>query len=49
MRDNIDSSRKDSPLVMPDDGIKIDTSNMSILEVVNKIKQVYYDRTKTKI
>jgi cytidylate kinase len=48
-RDFIDSNRKDSPLVIPGDGIKLDTSDMPIFEVVNKIKQLYYDRTKTKI
>jgi len=46
-RDHIDSSREDSPLVVPEDGIEIDTSDMTILEVINKIKQLYYDRTKT--
>ncbi|MCD4670326.1 MAG: (d)CMP kinase [Actinomycetia bacterium] len=46
-RDDIDSSRKDSPLVVPEDGIKIDTSDMSVVEVINKIKQLYYGRTKT--
>jgi cytidylate kinase len=46
-RDSIDSSRQDSPLVLPEGGIEIDTSDMSIAEVVNKIKQLYYDRTKT--
>ncbi len=46
-RDHIDSSRKDSPLVIPEDGIKIDTSDMNIMEVVKKIKKLYYGRTKT--
>jgi len=46
-RDHIDSSREDSPLVLPENGIEIDTSDMTILEVINKIKQLYYDRTKT--
>jgi cytidylate kinase len=46
-RDTIDSSRQDSPLVLPEDGIEIDTSDMSIREVANRIKQLYYDRTKT--
>jgi cytidylate kinase len=48
-RDFIDSNRKDSPLVIPGDGIKLDTSDMSIPDVVNKIKELYYDCTKTKI
>lgn len=46
-RDHIDSSREDSPLVIPEDGIEIDTSDMTIMEVINKIKQLYYGRTKT--
>jgi len=46
-RDSIDSSRQDSPLVLPEDGIEIETSDMSIQEVANKIKQLYHDRTKT--
>lgn len=46
-RDHIDSNRKDSPLVIPEDGVEIDTSNMTIIEVINKIKQLYYGRTKT--
>lgn len=46
-RDHIDSSRKDSPLVIPEDGVKIDTSDMNIMEVVKKIKKLYYGRTKT--
>jgi CMP/dCMP kinase len=45
-RDTIDSSRKDSPLIIPEDGIEIDTSTMSIDEVVNRIKNLYYDRAK---
>ncbi len=45
-RDTIDSSRKDSPLMVPEDGIEIDTSDMSIDEVVKRIKKIYYDRTK---
>jgi len=48
-RDKIDSSRKDSPLVLPENGIEIDTSDMTIDEVVKEIKRLYYDRTKTEI
>ncbi len=48
-RDKIDSSRKDSPLVMPKNGILIDTTNLSIREVVDKIKELYYERSKVKI
>ncbi|HAJ95677.1 MAG TPA: (d)CMP kinase [Actinobacteria bacterium] len=46
-RDRIDSSRENSPLMIPEDGIEIDTSDMTIVEVINKIKQLYYGRTKT--
>lgn len=45
-RDKIDSSRKDSPLIIPENGVEIDTSNMSISEVVDRIKELYYGRTK---
>jgi len=45
-RDTIDSSRKDSPLILPENGINIDTSDMSIEQVVDRIKELYYDRTK---
>ncbi len=48
-RDMIDSTRKDSPLIIPEDGIELDTSGLTIDEVVNKIKELYYVRTKTKI
>ncbi len=43
-RDKIDSTRKDSPLIMPENGVKIDTSGMAIREVVDKIKKIYYER-----
>ena len=46
-RDKIDTSRRDSPLIVPENGIVIDTSHMSIDEVVNKIKELYHDRTNT--
>ena len=45
-RDMIDSNRKDSPLIIPEDGIKLDTSGLTINEVVEKIKKLYYVRTK---
>ena len=45
-RDMIDSNRKDSPLVIPEDGIELDTSELTINEVVEKIKKLYYVRTK---
>jgi cytidylate kinase len=43
-RDKIDSSRKDSPLTVPENGIVIDTSNLSVMEVVEKIKKLYFAR-----
>lgn len=43
-RDKIDSSRKDSPLIIPENGVVIDTSEMSIAEVVDKIKELYLER-----
>ncbi|MCJ7666496.1 MAG: (d)CMP kinase, partial [Actinobacteria bacterium] len=46
-RDMIDSSRKDSPLIIPENGVEIDTSGLTIKEVANKIKELYYVRTKT--
>lgn len=47
-RDRIDSNRKDSPLVVPEGGIIIDTTNMSIKEVVTKIKELYTERINAK-
>ena len=46
-RDMIDSNRKDSPLIIPEDGIELDTSGLTIGEVIEKIKKLYYVRTKT--
>ncbi len=46
-RDMIDSNRKDSPLIIPENGVEIDTSGLTIDEVVNKIKELYYVRSKT--
>lgn len=46
-RDMIDSTREDSPLIIPENGVEIDTSGLAIDEVVNKIKELYYVRTKT--
>ena len=47
-RDKIDSSRKDSPLTIPEDGVIIDTSELSIREVVDKIKKIYFERINVK-
>jgi len=43
-RDKIDSSRKDSPLIIPENAVVIDTTNMSIKEVADKIIIFYYER-----
>jgi len=47
-RDKIDSSRKDSPLVIPENGIKIETSILSVREVVDKIKKIYFEKVNVK-
>ena len=47
-RDKIDSSRKDSPLIIPENAVVIDTSNMTIKEVTNKIKDIYKERINDK-
>ncbi|MBC7333206.1 MAG: (d)CMP kinase [Actinobacteria bacterium] len=47
-RDRIDSTREDSPLVVPENGIVIDTTNMSIREVVEEIKDRYLERINAK-
>jgi cytidylate kinase len=47
-RDKIDSSRKYSPLTVPENGIVIDTSNLSVMEVVKKIKKLYFKRINDK-
>ncbi len=47
-RDKIDSSRKDSPLVIPQDAVIIDSTNLSIQEVFERIKGIYNDRISSK-
>jgi len=47
-RDRIDSSREDSPLVIPENGIIIDTSKLSIKGVVEKIKKLYFKKVNVK-
>jgi len=42
-RDQIDSSRDDSPLTCPSDAMMIDTSNRTMLEVVDIMEQVVRD------
>jgi len=43
-RDKIDSNRKDSPLIIPENGVIIDTTNMNINEVVEMIRKIYSER-----
>lgn len=47
-RDRIDSSREDSPLVIPENGIIIDTSRLSVRGVVEKIKKLYFKKVNVK-
>lgn len=47
-RDRIDSSREDSPLIIPENGIIIDTSKLSIKGVVEKIKKLYFKNVNVK-
>ena len=44
MRDKIDSSREDSPLVVPEDGVIVDTTGLDIDKTVEKIKEIYFER-----
>ncbi|AJD91320.1 cytidylate kinase [Jeotgalibacillus malaysiensis] len=43
-RDHIDSTRAVSPLVKAEDAIELDTTHMSISEVVNKVTELAADR-----
>jgi len=43
-RDEIDSSREDSPLVIPENGVVIDTTGMTIRDVADKIKNLYFKK-----
>ena len=43
-RDKIDSSRKDSPLIIPENAVVIDTTNLSIIETFEKIRDLYNER-----
>ena len=47
-RDRIDSSREDSPLVIQEDGIIIDTTKLSVKGVVEKIKKLYFKKINVK-
>ena len=43
-RDRIDSTRSDGPLVCPEDAVVIDTSVLSIDEVINEMERVVRER-----
>ncbi len=43
-RDRIDSTRSDGPLVCPDDAVVIDTSELSIDEVIDEMERVVRER-----
>lgn len=43
-RDRIDSNRNDSPLIIPENGVVIDTTDMSINKVVEMIRKIYRER-----
>lgn len=47
-RDKIDSSRDYNPLIQAKDALFIDTSNMTMSEVVDKIYQLFMNAIKTK-
>ncbi len=47
-RDRIDSSREDSPMIIPENGIIIDTSKLSVKGVVEKIKKLYFKKVNVK-
>lgn len=43
-RDNIDSSREDSPLIVPENASIIDTSSLSVKDVFDSIKNDYNEK-----
>jgi cytidylate kinase len=47
-RDLIDSSRSDSPLVIPQDAVEIDNTNLTIAETFEKIRDIYNERIRFK-
>lgn len=44
MRDSMDSSRSASPLRVPDGAVVIDTTNMTVEEVISSIKEICSER-----
>jgi len=47
-RDRIDSTRKDSPLIIPENAVIIDSTNITISQTFEKIKKIYYERIYSK-
>ena len=47
-RDKIDSSRKDSTLIVPENAVIIDSTKLSIRQTFEKIKEIYYERIHSK-
>lgn len=43
-RDRIDSTRADGPLTCPDDAVRIDTSDLSVDEVIDEMERVVRER-----
>lgn len=43
-RDKYDSNRKDSPLVVPENAIIIDTTNMTVNEVAEEITDIFFNK-----
>ena len=44
-RDSLDSGRELAPLIKADDAIEIDTSSLSVDDVVSKILNIYSEKT----
>ncbi|MBM3709076.1 MAG: (d)CMP kinase [Actinobacteria bacterium] len=47
-RDKIDSTRKDSPLIIPENAVIIDSTNITINQTFEKIKKIYHERIYSK-
>jgi len=47
-RDFIDSSRSDSPLVVPQDAVVIDNTDLTIMQTFEKIRDIYNERIRFK-
>jgi cytidylate kinase len=47
-RDSIDSSRTDSPLIIPQGAVVIDNTNLTIIQTFEKIRDIYNERIRFK-